>query len=206
MPDHKGGATPPTTVETVRDEDWYGLDLSGRTFSRVAFVDVDLSEVTSTGAVFDECTFRSTRFNCSTHVDGAFVNCSFHGCNLFQTAFTRCKLVGSTFDRCSFDLLAVTGGDWSFVGLPGADLRRASMTGVRMREADLGGTRCTGARLTDLDLSGASLEKADLSECDLRGSDLSALDPGSTVLRGAIITWEQAAVLAGNLGLDVRPQ
>jgi uncharacterized protein YjbI with pentapeptide repeats len=57
-----------------------------------------------------------------------------------------------------------------------------------------------------VDLSGAWLVGADLSECDLRGSDLSTLNPLETQIRGAVITWEQAAVLAGSLGLDVRPE
>ena len=47
--------------------------------------------------------------------------------------FTDCKLVGSRFDRCRFDGLTVDGGDWSFTGLAGADLRRARFTG---EEAD----------------------------------------------------------------------
>jgi uncharacterized protein YjbI with pentapeptide repeats len=48
------------------------------------------------------------------------------------------------------------------------------------------------------------LHKADLERCDLRGSDLSAVDPWNVSLRSAVITWEQAAVVASALGLDVR--
>jgi uncharacterized protein YjbI with pentapeptide repeats len=59
--------------------------------------------------------------------------------------------------------------------------------------------------LTDLDLSGASLHGASLGGCNLRGSDLAGLDPTVTDLRGAIVTWEQAIVVARALGLDVRP-
>ena len=118
--------------------------------------------------------------------------------------FTDCKFVGSMFDRCSFDVIRVTGGNWSFVGLPGADLRQAIFQGVRMREADLTGARCQGASLRDVDLSGALLHSADFSGCDLRGSDLSALEPGTVELKGAIITLEQTIVVAEALGLDVR--
>jgi fluoroquinolone resistance protein len=57
----------------------------------------------------------------------------------------------------TFGLFKVAGGDWSFVGLPGADLRNASISGVRMREADLTGARCQGATLQHVDLSGAWL-------------------------------------------------
>jgi uncharacterized protein YjbI with pentapeptide repeats len=113
--------------------------------------------------------------------------------------------VGSTFDACRFDALTVEGGDWSFVGLPEADLRRATLTDVRMRQADLSGAKAGGATLTGLDLSGASLHAIDLTGADVRGTDLSALDLATARLTGTVVTWQQAVALAELLGLDVRP-
>nr|BFE87695.1 hypothetical protein GCM10020093_102960 [Planobispora longispora] len=110
------------------------------------------------------------------------------------------------FDDCTFDLLKVDGGDWSFVGLPGAVLRGASFTGARMREADLTGARCEGATLREVDLSGAWLHRADLSRCDLRGSDLSSLDPLTTAIKDAVIDLRQAVTIATALGLQVRSE
>lgn len=159
----------------VRHEDWGGLSLAARTLTRVAFVEVDLTEVVTEGTVFEECTFRGVRFNVSEHRGSAFLNCVFTRCSFFDSTFTGCKLVGSRFADCSLDLLTVDGGDWSFV------------------------------TLRDLDLSGADLSRADLTGCDLRGSDLSSVDPREVVLRDAIVTPLQAVVLAGALGVDVRP-
>lgn len=204
MADRKHGARGPATQGTVAGADWYGRDLSAETHTGVAFVDLDLTETTGRGASFTECTFRRARFNASAHDGAAFVNCTFASCTFFDTRFTDCKLVGSMFDKCTFELLRVVGGNWSMVGLPGADLRRASFAGVRMREADLAGARCEGASLRDVDLSGALLHAAKLSRCDLRGSDLSALEPGSVELAGAIVTVDQALVVAAALGLDIR--
>jgi len=137
-----GGApgVPPETE--VRNEDWDGRDLSGETHPRMAFIDVDLTETTGAGAAFTDCTFRNCRFNCSRHRDAAFTNCTFANCDLFDVRFTAAKFVGSSFTRCSFNQLTVVGGDWSFVGLAEADLRRASFTGTRMREADLIARAC----------------------------------------------------------------
>lgn len=202
--DRKHGIQPPPTNTTVRSEDWYGQDVSGQTHTRVAFVDVDLTEATNQGATFAECTFRGVRFNVSRHADAAFLNCTFTRCVFFDATFTNCKLVGSMFDRCTHGLMKVTGGDWSFVGLPGADLRTASFSNVRMREADLTGARCQGATIRRVDLTGAWLHMANLSRCDLRGSDLSSVDPLSVELNGALISADQACVIAANLGLDVR--
>ncbi len=77
---------------------------------------------------------------------------------------------------------------------------------VRMREADLTKARCIGSSLRDVDLSGAWLDGADLTDCDLRGSDLSTLDPVRVRLAGAVVTLDQALVIATSLGLDVRTE
>jgi len=206
MADRKHGHAAPPTESRLAGALWEGQDLSGQTHMRVAFVDLDLTEAFNRGAVFTECTFRRAKFNCSVHADAAFINCTFTGCSFFDARFTDCKLVGSMFDRCTYDLLQVTGGNWSHVGLPGADLRRAVFRGLQLREADLTRARCQGGALRDCDLSGAWLHSADLSKCDLRGSDLSALEPETTAMRGAIVTASQALVIASAFGLDIQDE
>lgn len=207
MADRRHGIPAADPDHTISGEDWYAEDLSGREYTRTAFREVDLSETSSQlGTKFIECSFRGVNFNVSTHTSAAFDNCTFTTCNFFGATFADCKFVGARFDHCSFDRLSVQGGDWSFASLPGADLRTAKFEDVRMREADLSSARCNGALLRRVDLSGALLNKAILDNCDLRGSELSAIDPWSVSLSGAVITWEQAAVLAVSMGLDVRPE
>ncbi|MCO5997584.1 pentapeptide repeat-containing protein [Actinoallomurus rhizosphaericola] len=204
MAERKHGRPAPPIESTVRSEDWDGRDLSGEEHTRVEFVDVDLTETSGRGAVFTECVFRAVRFNVSSYTDAAFINCTFVRCSFFDATLTGCKLVGSVFDGCTYGLFTVEGGDWSFTGLPGADLRGSSFRRVRMREADLTGARLQKASFRDVDLSGAWLQKADLSECDLRGSDLSSLDPHATSLTRAVIDPYQAIVIAQALGLEVK--
>src|SRR5688500_1177428 len=123
MADRRHRLPPRPTTRTVTGDDLYGEDLTGHSEARVLYIDVDLTESTSTaGLVFDECTFRDVRFNASAHRGAAFTNCTFERCNFFGASFTDCKLVGSVFEHCSFDQLRVVSGDWSFVGLAGADL------------------------------------------------------------------------------------
>jgi len=203
VPDRKDGRPAPKTDSTVRD--WDDADPSGQTYSRVLFIDSDLTEVTNQGGVFEECTFRGVRFNASIHTDAAFVNCTFVRCSFFDSTFTRCKLMGSMFDDCTYNLMKVEGGDWSFVSLPGADLRGVELTGTKLREADLTGLRASKAVLRDVDLSGASLQRADFTGADLRGSDLSTVDPLTVLLKDAIVDLPQAIVITTSLGLEVRP-
>jgi fluoroquinolone resistance protein len=204
MAERAHGRQAPQTQTTVRGEDWYAKVLSGCNHERVEFIDIDMMETTNEGGVFTDCTFRGVRFNVSVHSNAAFVNCTFVRCTFFDSSFTGCKLTGSMFDDCTFGLLKVSSGDWSFTGLPGADLRGAEFLDVRMREADLTGARCEGATLRRVDLSGAWLHNANLSRCDLRGSVLDGLDPLTVALKGAKIDTFQAVAIATGLGLDVQ--
>ncbi|WP_194894319.1 pentapeptide repeat-containing protein [Catenulispora pinisilvae] len=206
MAERMGGAPDPQTSSTIAGDDWYARQVTGETFERVAFLDVDFTEMATEGATFTECTFRGCRFNASVHTGSAFVNCTFRRTSLFDATFTRAKLTGTMFDRCTFGALKVEGGDWSFTGLPGADLRGSVFRGVRMREADLTGAKCQGAQFRDTDLSGASVYGSSFETGDLRGSDLSAFDPTEVKLRDAVISFDQAVVLAMALGLDVRAE
>ncbi|GAB4059715.1 pentapeptide repeat-containing protein [Catellatospora paridis] len=184
-------------------EDWYGDELEDRHFLRCTFRDVDMTELSSRNAVFEECVFGNVKFNASRHADSAFLRCSFLRCNLFEAEFTGCKLTGSVFEQCTLRPLRVIGGDWSFVNLSDADLRGVTFSGVRMREADLTSALCDGATISAVDLSGAHLTRAKLNRCDLRGSDLTALHPNEVELRDAVIDPAQAVVIAQSLGLRI---
>lgn len=204
MAERRYGEAPPKTDSTIASADWYGRQIERERYDNTLFVDLDLTEANTVGVVFHECTFRRARFNASSHQASAFVNCTFVSCKFFDSRFKECKFVGSMFDACEFDQMQVTGGDWSFTGLPGAALGRASFKETRLREADLTGASCKGGSLRDVDLSGAWLHGADFTTCDLRGSDLTAFDPENVLLKDAIITIDQTIVIAEALGLDVR--
>jgi len=150
--------------------------------------EIDMTETTSTsGATFVDCTFRGVRFNVSVHAGAAFSNCS----SAIARSSTRRSPTASSWQHVRavhVRPIHRARGDWSFVALAGADLRTASIEGVRMREADLTGARCDGATIRHVDLSGAWLGKASFARCDLRGSDVTAIDPLSTPMDGAIIT------------------
>ena len=143
-------------------------------------------------------------FGAGWHTDSAFLRCTFTNCNLFEAEFIGCKMVGSSFHATALRPLRVTGGDWSFAGLAGADLRGITVRDVRMREVDLTAAKCDNAVLAGVDLSGAQLHSASFMKSDLRGSDLTALDPTFVAVAGAIIEPAQAVVIAQVLGFEIR--
>jgi fluoroquinolone resistance protein len=203
MTERRGGASDPETSATVRGEDWYAREIFDEEFSGVRFVDVDLTEATTRGAVFTDCVFENVKFNVSKHEATAFVNCTFRRCNFFDTSFTGCKVIGAVFDACEFGIMRAAGGDWSFSGFPRADLEGVEFTAVRLRETDLTHAKCARSTFSGCDLSGSSLHGADFSGADLRGSALGDLDPLTVTLRGAIVTAEQAVAIVAGLGLVV---
>ncbi|MEW9547965.1 pentapeptide repeat-containing protein [Nonomuraea sp. NPDC050783] len=69
------------------------------------------------------------------------LNCTFRRCTFSGATFTGCELTGGMFGGCGCRPPKVEGGDRSFVGQPGADLRDSAFTGVRMPPARQGPER-----------------------------------------------------------------
>jgi fluoroquinolone resistance protein len=138
---------------TFSGEDWYGEELVDRGYLRCRFVDVDLTEAVVRGSQFEECQFLNVRFNASRHADAAYLRCAFRHCNLFEAAFDGCKLVGSSFHECDLRPLTVTGGDWSFVNLAGADLRGSDLTSLDPRTCEIAGAVIDGDQAVVLALA-----------------------------------------------------
>ena len=191
--------------QTVSGEDWYGRDLSGQRFVDCSFLDVDLSETTSTGASFERCRLAGVRLNASRHEGSGFVQCTFERTSLFDAVLVGCKLLGSRFTRCSLRPLEVRGGSWSFVQLAGAELGGLEMYDVTLVEADLTEADLTGATLRNCDLSRAELRGARLDGADLRGTALYGVDPNGPRWAGARLDLAQAATLVEALGAVVEP-
>ena len=193
----------PVESETFSGNDWYAEELDRKDYVDCEFFDIDLTEATVRGCTFTSCHFANVRFNASKHLASAYVGCSFVECNFFDATFTGCKLTGSSFRDCALRPMRVSGGDWSFVVLAGADLIGDRFEEVRMRETDLGHAKCAKSRFTDVDLVGAILEGADFAKADLRGSDLPEFDPPTVGLCGAIVLPEQAMFIAQLLGVQI---
>jgi fluoroquinolone resistance protein len=121
MTERVGGRLPAPTESTVHRADFYGADIADVVHESVLFQDADFDEVTGQGARFVDCTFRSASFVGAALEGCAFENCTFVRCTFLNAALVECKFVGSRFDACTFDQLRVEGGNWSFVGLAGAD-------------------------------------------------------------------------------------
>ncbi len=82
----------------------------------------------------------------------------------------------------------LSGLDFKWADLDGADLKGADLTGTNLRWAGLDGADLKGANLTGTDLRWATLMDADLSHTDLRGAIVDGTILVEADLTGANVT------------------
>ena len=189
--------------QEYRDEDWYGDDLGAIRFVDCTFTDVDLSEVRTSGALFESCTFHGGRFNASVHRSTAFVACDFRRVSFFDATLEGCKLIGSVFADCVLRPIKVAGGQWRGVTIRGTNLSKLDLSGLDLREADLSMSDLSGTLLRGTQLDGANLRDTKLGGADLRGASLDRVDLAAARLRQTKLDLTGAILLAELHGADV---
>jgi uncharacterized protein YjbI with pentapeptide repeats len=99
---------------------------------------------------------------------------------------------------------SVDGCSLALARLADAALRGWRLARVDLSDADLSGADLRDAVLTDCALRGTDLAHARLEGADLRGADLGEITPETpALLRGAIVSPEQASDVCRALGLQV---
>ena len=118
----KGGYAPPESVAELLDRYAAGE----RRFPDVDFNEVDLSEITLAGAIFDGSWFFFCNFD-----DANLRGVSFRLCNVKCTNFRRADLTGA-----SFQLAAVEATDFADALLEGVTFDGATCYGYTIRDGD----------------------------------------------------------------------
>jgi uncharacterized protein YjbI with pentapeptide repeats len=188
-----------------KDDDWYGEDLGAARFVDCVFTGVDLGETTTSGAVFERCTFHNCSFGASVHTSTAFVACDVRRSRFFDATLDGCKLVGTVFSDCTMRPLTVRGGQWQSVTIRGTNLSKVDLSGVDLREADLSMSDLSFAVLRNAKLDRAILRETKLDSADLRGASLDGVDLASALLRRTKLDLPGAVLLAELHGADVDP-
>jgi fluoroquinolone resistance protein len=184
-------------------EDWYARELGATQFIECIFIDCDLTEVATEGAVFDRCQFRGVALNASVHDTTRFDNCVFTDGSLFGATLRHCKLTGSIFSNTALRPLTVDGGLLNWVNFFGADLRGVNFDGVNLEETDFGEARLEKASFRGADLTRATLRASVLDGADFRGAILDGVQLGGLSWRGVRIDQRLALQIAESLGAIV---
>lgn len=185
------------------------LNLRGAVFERCAIMETSFFGATLAQSRWIRCRGRQANFGSADLVDANFQssdlnNTSWRRAKLGSVKFKGCKLTGANFEDC-----AALGLEFDECLLVGAHLRRFSFRKSTLNQLDFSDADLGGADFREAVFEGGSLRNAHLKDvrfdgADLRGVDLTGvrlIDAG--MLRGATISYQQAADLVTELGLRV---
>jgi uncharacterized protein YjbI with pentapeptide repeats len=208
----RGHGTPWVLRRCVLDElDLSGVDLTGATLDRVRATGVRLRGAVLDGVRVDGGSLAAAQMLDADLTDAVLTGVDLSraqlvGAHLTDTTFRDCRMVG--VDLSGLRDLAVSftvdGCSLALARLSDSHLRGWRLDRVDLSDADLSGADLRDVVLTDSKLRGTDLTHARLTGADLRGADLGEITPETpAVLRGAIVSTEQAADVCRALGLQV---
>jgi uncharacterized protein YjbI with pentapeptide repeats len=165
------------------------LEFHGCKFERCRFAPADIKYLYFVDALFVSCDFSNMRFHGAGFQRARFVDCRCTGAD-----FSECVLSQVRFENCLMDY---------------ANLSMSKLTGVQFADCSCVQAAFDSLKLKDAALSGCRLNESEwlhtlLNGIDLRGNDLTAIRIDPADLRGAIISPEQALILAALLGVVIK--
>jgi uncharacterized protein YjbI with pentapeptide repeats len=176
----------------LSDADLSGANLAGvnltravlknTDFRRANLADTDLKSLELEGVQFDGANLAGLKLNEVDFRGLSFKGASFAGANLAGANFTNADLTDVDFTDANLTDAILKGADLSGIpidvllnagaNLEGAQLGRASFSGLSGTEPDLSGLSLSEVDLSNLDLRKANLADASLSRADFSNSDL----------------------------------
>lgn len=192
--------------ECVKNESAY----EKRTVVRAALCGEDLSHIEFSKAVLESCSFASCSFYKTSFEDVILRDCDLSNCDFTSGYFNRCEfynckgvgmhvcdavVYNTSFSCCNLSL--------SNFGTTRCD--RISFDECRMNEATLSGMKLKGASFSNNNMSGINFFETSLSGVDLTQNNIEGMcvSQSLTELRGAILSGEQACIIARMLGICV---
>lgn len=161
------------------------------------FEQAELSELFSTPAEFDNCTFNNCSFASANLSGSVFIDCKMNDCDLSNAelketglkgvAFNNCKMLGLLFYNCSKFLFSISLNNCQLnyssffqVKLPKVKFSHCDFLETDFTEADL-----TGCIFDNCNLAGARFEQTKLKQADLHTALNYSIDPNINQIRKA---------------------
>jgi uncharacterized protein YjbI with pentapeptide repeats len=193
------------------DQSQAGTLESGEAYARCDFDGLSLKHCDLANCAFESCSFKGTDLN-----DARLNGCEFSECdlsnaklagsNLFAARFDRCKLLGVVIAGCqNLATTKISKCIFDYVQFRGLSLEGMRFVDCSFIEADLSLTILKKTAFTKCNLEGVDWTGAEFDATDLRGSKLTGLHLCKVNLAGVILSVEQCADLARELGITVLP-
>ena len=178
--------------EVITAADCYSMDFQTVTFDGCRFIECDLSKASFYECKFLHCDLSNCKLPDSYWKDCEMADCKCKGIDLTNSSFKQTTLKNNSFVYGLFSECTFEGSR-----LSSCDLSNALFSQVALRRT----TIFSECRLTRAELFKTSLKGIDLSDCDISSI---ALSDTFYELRGAEVSYDQAAELAALLGVKIK--
>lgn len=184
--------------------------ISDHSFKNEEYISEDMSYLSFSGCVFDNCRFSESDLEKTSFADCVFKNCDLSNVTAADSYFSRChfiscKFVGAEMRSSLFVEILCEGTSFSYANFHGASFRNASLLRCDFSSSEL--TECTlkGFYPDDCKFIATWFAKTSLNGVDLSTSRIEGLrlSQGFSELRGARVDSFQASQLALLLGVKI---
>ena len=184
-------------------------ELRGGIYRNQLLEGFDGSGIEFKNCVFHGCQFSQCCLDNLSLTDVLLENCSFSACHLQDLAACRvtlrgCKLMGVGMTHSLLRDVSFLGCNLRYAAMGGSRLKAVLFDGCSLQESDCSEWRWKDTAFSDCDLRKAQLLHTSLNGMDLRSCELDSFRLAPQDLKGAIVTPEQAMMLAGFLGVVIR--
>jgi uncharacterized protein YjbI with pentapeptide repeats len=158
-------------------------------FKNILFIDSEIKRFEINNARFEHCDFSNAVFSEAVVHRAEFINCKMLGTNFTESVFRNAYFKDCKCDYAFFSFANFKQAKFENCNMFQSDFQRAVFTKFAFSKCNLAASQ----------FSGASFRGLDISDCGIEGIIAGPLD-----LKGAIISAEQAVLLAGTFGLEVK--
>ena len=164
---------------------------------------------------FEDCLFKSCRFDSADITGASFSRCRFVGCTFMVTELADVSLSSVSFEDCKLAALNFTdcnrfGFSPSFkscffdnVAFSRNELKKTPFTGSRFRNVDFNDCNLTQADFRSCRFENALFHQCNLSESDFRAAEDYRISPADNTLTNALFNLPEAVSFLGFLGIRV---
>lgn len=179
--------------QVFKKENWGGLELKHRVYTRCRFEGCDFTQTDFTGSRFLECSMKGCNLSLT----------KFDGARLQDLKMEDCKLVGVNFCKCDplFLSLGFKTCVLDTVNFSDLELKGTVFIECIIRETYFTNCKLAGANFARCDLKGSTFHNADLKGADFRGAINYAINPLTNQLKNARFSQPEAFALLHHLGI-----
>lgn len=172
-------------------EDLSGISFSGVVFENCKFIDCIFEKASFLDVIFKSCDLSNSNFR-----DGYFNRCEFHSCkwmgvNLYANVFQHTSIIKCNFQYANFDY-----SNLKFVSISESDMSNSSLTECKLKNFESYNTRFISTNFFNTPLKGIDFTQSQIGGLIISSTNIE--------LYGAIFNSSQAADLAKLLGIIVQ--